>query len=443
MATGNGAVNLGLPSNTGTAVTPFSVSATSVASSSYDGLVFLPSLAVDAGDLALTLPRLAVDGQGMAGSAPGVGNVTLPALAVDAGDIRLVLPAPTLAAIGHNGANGTADLALPFPTLSGGLDGPLLLPAFTLAAAAAVGAVGAATLTLPPFGLSAEQGAVGAAQLPQWLVDASALSGNTGAGGTTGLVLPAPSVAAQGWGEGAGTADVVLSMWVVAGEASGATVSGGAVSFGVVEFSAAGLSGAVGTAQLVVPAFTLSATGYAHGQGAAVITLPRLAVSALAVSSARAAEDYVGVVLNTTTGAATTYTNMPFNSMTWFNGVVLAAGPDGIIALTGDTDRGDAVEAALAGGIADFGSAQFKRVTTAYVGYRADGDLELTLTADEHHTYSYRLLPRQLDALHASRVKLGRGVDGRYWQWRVDNIDGAQFALDELALVVEPTSRRV
>ena len=69
---------------------------------------------------------------------------------------------------------------------------------------------------------------------------------------------------------------------------------------------------------------------------------------------------------------------------------------------------------------------------------------EVTLITDQHHEYSYVLHPRQDAAdLHASRVKFGRGVKGRYWQWKLANRNGADFDIDMLTLDVSPSVRRV
>lgn len=150
-----------------------------------------------------------------------------------------------------------------------------------------------------------------------------------------------------------------------------------------------------------------------------------------------------GVVVNTHTSAVTEYAGVDANSGCMFAGSVLLATADGIVALEGDTDLGAPIAAAITSGISDLGEEHVKRILTGTVGYRAAGDMELALVADDHHESIYRLLPRRLDDPHATRVKFGRGAKGRYWQWTLSNRDGAGFSLDRLALDVQALGRRV
>lgn len=150
-----------------------------------------------------------------------------------------------------------------------------------------------------------------------------------------------------------------------------------------------------------------------------------------------------GVVINTHARAVTTYAGLAFNSLAEFNGAFLAATAAGIVSLEGDTDQGQPIVAQVAGGVSDLSEAKMKRVLSAYAGYRAGGDLELTMVNDGQSVAIYRLEPRRLDEPHASRVKLGRGAVGRYWQWKLANRDGADFAMDALSLEVATLGRMV
>jgi hypothetical protein len=175
--------------------------------------------------------------------------------------------------------------------------------------------------------------------------------------------------------------------------------------------------------------------------------LPAMGASAALFRDPHTIQQYqlfpAGVVVNTHTNAVTTYAGISANSACMFNGIALLATDAGIVALQGDTDLGAPIAASVTGGVTDFGDEHIKRVLTGIAGYRADGDVELTLTADGHHEAVYRLLPRRIGEQHATRVKFGRGAKGRYWQWRLTNRDGAGFALDSLALDVQPLGRKL
>jgi hypothetical protein len=149
------------------------------------------------------------------------------------------------------------------------------------------------------------------------------------------------------------------------------------------------------------------------------------------------------VVVNTHTNAVTTYEGITANSACMFAGVALMATAAGIVALEGDTDLGAPIAASVTSGVVDFSDSAIKRVLTGLAGYRADGDIELTLIADGHHEAVYRLQPRRIGEQHATRVKFGRGASGRYWQWKLTNRDGAGFSLDTLALDVQALGRKV
>jgi len=64
------------------------------------------------------------------------------------------------------------------------------------------------------------------------------------------------------------------------------------------------------------------------------------------------------------------------------------------------------------------------------------------MITDERLSYTYTLAPRQAE-LHPSRTIFGRGVKGRFWQWKLANVAGADFTLDDLSLDVAPVARRV
>lgn len=148
-------------------------------------------------------------------------------------------------------------------------------------------------------------------------------------------------------------------------------------------------------------------------------------------------------IVNTRTRAVTTYAGVEPQSATFFNKRLLLATDTGIESLSGDSDRGLSIDASVASGMTDLGSQAIKHVTQVTVGYRAGGDVDVTMVIDAHHSYTYTMLPRQINEQHATRVKFGRGARGRYWSWKISNRDGADFALDSLSFDVEPMRKKV
>ncbi len=239
------------------------------------------------------------------------------------------------------------------------------------------------------------------------------------------------------------TGDISFAIMAVSGTVSGLAVINGSVTIPRAELAAVAVAGNVATATLAMPLLALNATGHYSTIGNAQIELSAL-LAAGTMSNNQALLNATTIALNTRIKAVTTYDGVAFNSYANFAGVTLAASADGIVALVGDDDLGVAIDAYALSGVSDYNNEAFKRILTGYVGYRAAGDLELTLITDEHHEYIYRLEPRQgAESIHASRVKFGRGVDGKYWQWRIANVNGGAFQIDSLTFNPAELKRRV
>lgn len=407
------------------------------------------------------LPLFTAAGTGTADSQLIDGDLSLPELTLDASMIpERVLPAFTLEATGFAGTVAVGRVNLLALTLEGSLEGPLPLPALSLEAtllngsaldgdsllpsleAAGTGLTGNAAegdASLPQWEVAGDTGAFGDIRIPDFSLSATGLTGAVGPGAA---LLPAFSLDAQMMQSGAADGSITLAEFTLNASASSTTFIVGDVALASFTLNAQGFTGNTATGELTLPLLTLSADGYASQTGTATVTLPLLSVDGWMQSSV-AAPVFTSVVLNTQTKATSTYSGLNANSLANFNGLVLAATASGIVALQGDSDGGTAIAAVVTGGVSDLNSEQFKRVLCGYAGYRADGMLELTLITDQHHEHVYSLAPRRIDEVHASRVKFGRGVDGRYWQWSLANKAGADFALDTLTLQATPTSRKV
>lgn len=442
-------INLGDPNLFGGAfiATPFTLTGTAYASSAYTGAVALPYLAVDGSlEHALALPLLAASGTGFVGNI-GDGVGTLPLWDVDAGlDDAHYLPFWQVEAQGENGSVSEGDAVLAQWHVSGALDPALAWPALALEGELANGAVASGNALWPAL-------EAGGMLLPQVVLDwpmasvaASAVNGTIAAGDATWAKATASGILAQ---DGSAAGQVTLAGFTASGVVVSETLASGAAVLGLWTVNATGMVGAVGNAGsgaaiLTLPLLAVSATGFMEAVGTADVVLPLLHVAASAEGTSVAAPVFSTLTLNTRTQAAATHTNLAFNSLAQFAGLTLAATPEGIVALLGDTDQGTPIDARITSGLSDLGSEQMKRVLCGYVGYRAAGGMDLTLVTDQHHEVVYRLDPRQDTAdLHASRVKTARGVAGRYWQWTLANADGQAFELDRLTFDAEKLSRRV
>ncbi len=150
---------------------------------------------------------------------------------------------------------------------------------------------------------------------------------------------------------------------------------------------------------------------------------------------------FYGWVLNQMTGAASRYEGFDFNSMTEAAGRYLAASSAGIHELGGSDDVGVAIGAVLLTGDLDFGSEMQKRLTDAYVGGEASGELKVIVSADGVPA-SYTLAAGTSTAVKNRKIDLGRGAKGRYWRLDLQNVQGAAFEADAITLLPEILSRR-
>ena len=150
-------------------------------------------------------------------------------------------------------------------------------------------------------------------------------------------------------------------------------------------------------------------------------------------------------LMNTETTAASWYSNFDFESITQTGDKVLAVGPDGLYELTGDTDSGEQIDAAVVSGFTDFGEAQTKRVENMFFGYTSDGIISLTAETYEsaHAPTTYLLEQRAANAPRNSRVTPGKGLYGRYWRMGIRNVAGSNFEIHDASVDIAVSSRRV
>lgn len=437
--------------------------AAGVAGTLAGGAVQLPRMLLTAsmlgeriGSGAVNLSRLLVDGRmGETAAAPAHATLTLPTWQVGAAatggsvlDGSIQLPRLQVAASKTPELIGDGDVLLPAARMAGTLGetaaaaahASVSLPEWRLAGVLATGGMAEGAVLLRAPGLVATGHASTEAQGELRLATLQA------AGAASGQVLihgdlALPELAAAGSQSATVTGAVRLRQPELAAIATQDAVIHGDVSLLQPQLDADAVPGNIAVAAITVPLLAIDADGYFDTVGTASVELPLLVLEGVAVASIPAPV-FTGVAVNTRNQAVSTYEGLGFNSLTSFGGMVLAATSEGIVALTGETDLGAPIPASVTSGVSSFDSEQFKRVLCGYAGYSATGNLELTLVTDTHHQYVYSLVPEQVGQLHSARVKFGRGIEGRYWQWKLANKLGAHFALDALTLDVSPLSRR-
>lgn len=140
------------------------------------------------------------------------------------------------------------------------------------------------------------------------------------------------------------------------------------------------------------------------------------------------------VILNTMTGAVSTYTLAPQSITPTHMGDAL-----GLYAIGGDLDDDQPIVAEVITGLTRLGSGLKKSLGPVYFSMRGEGSGELIVQAGAE-TYRY---PFPVTADGSSRAKPGMGIRENYLAFGFSNPDGDDFQLD----VIEPmagqsTSRR-
>lgn len=150
------------------------------------------------------------------------------------------------------------------------------------------------------------------------------------------------------------------------------------------------------------------------------------------------------LVINSITNAVTEYTNYGFDSFAVIGGVTYAAGSDGIYELdTGSTDQTASINAYFETGAISFSSEYLKRMESLYAAYRTTGDIRVSVRTDEGIQYAYTMKYDGHPTLRQRRVPIGKGLKGKYWQYKIENVDGAAFGFDTFNILAHETVRRI
>lgn len=363
--------------------------------------------------------------------------------------LSMTMPVWSLALTGINGIIGEVDIDWPMPTLQiTGLVGSagalgLSAPMPTLQITGLVGSAGALDLPFPSPTFAFGSGNVlGLEFTPPTLV----MTGLTGVIGSVGLRLPAPTLQLTGTAHAAGPVVLNFPMLRMAVTGDTGRVARLALTMKALQLAINGTAGVIGTLELELPIFQLDVVGAQPAAGSLALLLPAFQLlldGGETLVAGQSEASATTLVMQTERGALTRYTNYPFNSFAAFNGVFLGACDDGVFALTGADDAGTAIAAAARVGITDFGTSHLKRIERIYVGYRSTGRMVLRVITEERWTRDYALAPATHAGLHGAHVRLGRGLEARYWQFELQNDAGGDFDQDMMEMKPIKLKRRV
>lgn len=361
----------------------------------------------------------------------GIANINLPSLqSVGVNNAPMELQGLTTAGQGLTGTISRADL--PFTQLRA-----LITSGQGLTSSNATSA-----LTLPKLLVSGSSPNFGNLNLKPVAIIAN---GQTGQDGTAVLFAKKLTIEATGISDNVASGNIQLRAFTVNAEILNGTDAQANKRIPKLTLVAQGLTGTVNKPQeIILPVIEIDASGVAQSVGTASISLPAIQLAASVIESVLDAYsvDSTCYVMNTSTNAMTEYTNFSFNSFANYKGKVIGANDGGIFELLGNDDAGSdiAIEATTAN--MDFGSEQLKRLLEIYVGYQSDNDLNIQVTLDGEDSYDYTLETQGNTGIHNNRVKLGKGMKGRYMQFKISGT-GVNMQLDNITADPIELSRKV
>ena len=145
--------------------------------------------------------------------------------------------------------------------------------------------------------------------------------------------------------------------------------------------------------------------------------------------------------INLKNRAVTQFMPYEFNSFCNFKGRQLAAGPDGLFSLGGDTDNEIEITAFIETVLSAWGEQSVKRPRYCLLDYRSDGDVLLSIIDAELLEINQVEVPTQSGTLpQAVRFSVPRTVARKFWKFKIENSEGSDFLLNRLDVffVVRP-----
>lgn len=219
----------------------------------------------------------------------------------------------------------------------------------------------------------------------------------------------------------------------------GVVYAGSAPNTSVLNFVPSG--GLIWTATAPVNTYTAwhaPTGGYTFGGAASVVT----ATAAYGPTTENPANaPYYGWTINAENAAVSRYLRMPANSMCQMNGKTYVANAGGIYEYGADDDAGQDIRASVQWPKTDFQDGRTKRMEVARFGVKTAGRMRLKAMANEDTPHYYLLMPAS-DKMKGTRVPIGKGMAGRYWSMRLDNVAGCDFELDSAEFLPVPSRQR-
>lgn len=151
--------------------------------------------------------------------------------------------------------------------------------------------------------------------------------------------------------------------------------------------------------------------------------------------------EHVAWVMNMTHQGLTRYPDFNFTHLVRKDGENYLVRPDGIYRIAGSRDEGQVIPAGFSLPSSDYGSSAQKRAPRLYLSGKVDRQFEVKVSADEGQEYASMTDIEQAPGYR--RCKLPRGVRGTHLAFAVDSVDGEDFEIEGVDLMLTPLERKI
>lgn len=145
------------------------------------------------------------------------------------------------------------------------------------------------------------------------------------------------------------------------------------------------------------------------------------------------ADAFPGWAINFDTQAPSRYEGLPANSMTEIGGVTFVANAGGIYSMDADNDAGQPIHAEMMIPNTDYGIANNKRIPNIWLGMRTAVAMVIKVKTDNADARYYMVDPPDGN-MRATRVEVGKGIEGRYIEVGIANMAGNDFEFDSMEI---------
>ena len=257
--------------------------------------------------------------------------------------------------------------------------------------------------------------------------------------GSGGVILPILSLSGAGRVELSGVSNFPLPRLVVSAVGNINEFGSVAIVFPKLKISAVGISGVMGTFSRSFPLFSLYASDTALVIGEVSFSLPLFGLFGQGVLSDA---EYLTMVMNIRNRALTIYNSYNFNSLCRFNNINFGANSTGIYNLdSGSTDEGVLIDWNFRIGYLDLEQKVKKKLTQAWISYKSDGDIVLTVIQPDGQEFEYSLEGIN-ETEEGVRIVFGRGLRSKYVALDIRNDGGSILDLDVIKLQMLQTRKQ-